>query len=349
MKQAARPGARPGLTFAEMLAPVPLEEFFGQTYGKRWRLIRGTPEKAAAMFGWDDLNAVLQLDVWSGFSMNLILDGERQPHPSYCRSVMDRNRMQVMRPDPDKVMALLKRGATIVLNELGGVSPSVGRTVDSALKTLNAIGNANLYYSQKAHRAFNSHCDAHEVFALQISGEKVWRVYKGRENSPIEHPNFRGKPKAEIDLVKGPVDEEIVMRPGDVLYLPRGQYHDALASSDDTMHITFSCQTPVGLNVMQDMVHRMMQDPAFRQDLPRPDGPLGQAALQAHMDALVKRFADFYTGQNGLRLANEVINAFPRQVAGRNYDIPNHRDAPRSAGPVAAPGDLSAILSQRSR
>jgi len=346
MQDAQPRRGRPGLSFAELIAPLTPAEFYRDVLGKEWRLLRGDQKKADAVFGWDDLNAVLQLDVWSGFSLNLVLDGERVPHNAYCRPVMDRNRQQVMRPDPDKVAEFLRQGVTVVLNELGGVAPGVGAVVDSALQALNAIGNANLYYSQKAHRAFNSHCDRHEVFALQISGEKVWRIYKGREATSIEHPQFRKKTPQEIERTKGQLDQEIVMRPGDVLYLPRGLYHDALATSDDTLHISFSCQTPVGLNVLQDMAQRMIDDPAFREDLPRPDGPLGQAALQAHMNALVKRFAEFYTGPNGLALANEVIRAFPRQVAGRDYDIPNHREP---AKPAAGQPDLAAFLSRAGR
>lgn len=337
---------KPGLTFAQLIAPLTPDAFFRETFDRRWRLLRGSPEKARAVFDWDDFNALLKMDVWSGFSMNLLLDGKKAPPAAFCRSVVDRNRMQTMRPDPDKVIGLLQRGATIVLNEMGGVSPAVGATVDNALNALNGIGNANLYYSQKARRAFDTHCDRHEVFALQISGEKVWRVYKGRADAPIEHPQFRNIPPAEVERMKGEVDREIVMTPGDVLYLPRGQFHDALAASNDTMHITISCQTPVGLNVMQEMVLRLVDEPAFRQDLPRPDGLVGQAALREHMDALVKRFAEFYAGDNGLRIANEVIRGFPRTVSGRHYGIPNHRDAGETAPPVAA---ASAVRSRTER
>lgn len=320
------PRERPGLTFAQLIAPLTPEDFFRETFGQRWRLLPGSPDKARAVFGWADFNALLKLDVWSGFSMALMLDGQKAPPQAYCRSVVDRNRVQVMRPDPEKVSSLLKQGATVVLNEMGGVSPSVGATVDNALTALNAIGNANLYYSQKARRAFNSHCDKHEVLALQISGEKVWRIYEGRSDAPIEHPHFRNMPRAEIDRMKGKLDQEIVMTPGDVLYLPRGQFHDALATSDDTMHITFSCQTAIGLNVMQELVLLLADDPKFRLDLPRPDGPVGQAALRAHMDGLLKRFTEVYTGDKGLRVANDVIRGFTRTVSGKDYDVPNHRD-----------------------
>jgi len=323
----AEPGRkRPGLTFAELIAPLDPDAFLAEILGQRWLLLPGSADKAEAVFGWEDFNALLEMDVWSGLSLNLVLDGKKAPPASFCRSVVDRNRMQVMRPDPAKVRSFLQQGSSVVLNEMGGVSPSVGATVDNVLKALNGHGNANLYYSQKARRAFDSHCDRHEVFALQISGEKTWRIYKGRANAPIEHPQFRNIPPAEIDRAKGPVDQEIVMTPGDVLYLPRGQYHDALATSDDSLHVSISILTPMGLNLMQDLVMRLVEDPAFRQDLPRPDGPVGQAALREHVDELVKRFGDVFSGDRGLRIANDVIRGFTGEVSGGSYDIPKHRD-----------------------
>ncbi len=285
------------------------------------------------MFGWDDFNALLELDVWSGFSLNLLLDGEKAPPAAFCRSVVDRNRVPVMRPDPEKVMGQLRRGASVVLNQIGGVAPAVAATADGVTKALNGHGDANLYYSQKARQAFATHCDRHEVFALQICGEKAWRIYKGRANAPIEHPQFRHMPPAEIERLKGPLDREIVMTPGDLLYLPRGQFHDAIATSGDSLHISFGCLTPMGLNLMQDMVMRLVQDPMYRQDLPRPDGPLGQAALRAHVDALIKRFGELHSGEKGLRVANEVIRGFHAGVSGAQYDIPNHRDAGKAAAP----------------
>ena len=48
--------------------------------------------------------------------------------------------------------------------------------------------------------------------------------------------------------MKGRVAEEILMRPGDLLYLPRGQFHDALASTDASIHVTLSCAEPNGLD-----------------------------------------------------------------------------------------------------
>lgn len=318
---------RHGLTFAELIAPLTPDAFFRETFGQSWRYIPGSEAKAQAVFGWDDFNALMQLDIWSGMSLKLYLDGEKVPPAAFCRSVVDRNRLQVMRPDPGKMAELLQRGVSVLLNEMGGVSPSVAATMDDALKALNAHGNANLYYSQKARRAFNTHCDRHEVFALQISGEKTWRIYKGRSNTPIEHPQFRNVPPAEIERMKGPLDKEVIMTPGDVLYLPRGQYHDALATSSDSLHISFSCLTSVGLNLMQDLVQRLVNDPAFREDLPRPDGMLGQVALQAHVDRLIKRFSETYSGAQGLRIANEVIRGFTGTVSSGKYDIPNHRDA----------------------
>ena len=144
-----------------------------------------------------------------------------------------------------------------------------------------------------------------------------------RAEAPIEHPRFLNVPQAEYDRMKGALDREVTTTPGDVLYLPRGQFHDALAMDGDSLHITFSVQVPMGLNLVQDMVLRLIDETDFRADLPRPDGPGGDAALQAHVDQLAAKVADLYSGPSGLAIAKEVIRNFGGKAA-KPYDIPNH-------------------------
>lgn len=321
--QAVFPMSAPGGLDA-FLAPATAEAFLRESFGQSWRHMPGAPEKAAAVFSMDEFSRLLGMDVWSARTMTIMLDGRRAPPNAFCEQTVNRTKAGGLYPRRDRVMALMDEGASVVLDEMASLAPGVQGIADMLAGAFNARVSANLYYSQKERRAFASHYDRHEVFALQIVGKKRWRVYRGQEDAPIEHPRFLNVPQAEYDKKKGQLDREVTTAPGDVLYLPRGQFHDALAMDGDSLHITFSVLTPMGLNLVQDMVLRLIDEPLFRADLPRPDGPDGEAALEQHVDQLVARLADIYSGKNGRDIAKQLIKGF-RSPPTPPYRLPTKR------------------------
>src|SRR5690606_26155707 len=138
---------------------------------------------------------------------------------------------QLLMPDPAKVKAWLRRGASMVCNDIDQLTPEL-RAVASPLETsLNAKGQANLYCSWKAHPAVRTHFDTHEVFAVHVAGRKTWKLYGRSIDDPIAHPYFKSLPQEYHNTHRGPLTQEVTLEPGDLLYLPRGWYHDALATS----------------------------------------------------------------------------------------------------------------------
>ncbi len=101
----------------------------------------------------------------------------------------------------------------------------------------------NLYLTPpRASRAFESHIDWMDVIVLQVSGEKDWSVW----NAPFIYlvpPDQKRKPTMN-ELYKKQF-ENVRMKPGDVLYIPRGNLHNATTpkdSNDMSLHLTFGIQ-----------------------------------------------------------------------------------------------------------
>lgn len=78
------------------------------------------------------------------------------------------------------------------------------------------------------------------------------------------------------------------MKPGDLLYLPRGQYHYALADDGGCIHIAFGVTYPIGIDVVGYLFDRLVADPLCRQNLPQGD----PAALRVHLAALGARMGE---------------------------------------------------------
>jgi len=278
-------------TFAELIHPVTPEEFFAEYHDKKPLYIPGTPDKFASVMSWRTLNDMLNMtSVWSGISLQLMLDKKVVPVADYCRPSIDRNNAQLMQPDATRVTALLRQGASLVANDVDTLSPGL-RSVAGALENeLGAKAQANVYCSWQQRQAFDSHFDTHDVYAIHLEGEKVWQVYKTRADKPIAHPRYRHYGQAHHERAKGEVLMEVTMRPGDLLYLPRGQYHDALASDSSALHVSLGLTAVIGIDFL-DLVYEMaIDDPLFRANVPVPSSD--DKSLTDHMSRLARRFGE---------------------------------------------------------
>jgi len=143
----------------------------------------------------------------------------------------------------DQVYESFSRGCSVVLNHLEDSWPPILRFVKELGRTFCADVGVNAYLTPHSSQAFPTHIDDHDVFVLQVYGEKVWHLYE-LTLLPIQRLDFKRQLAftsawGESRLQK-PQIAEIRLRPGDVLYVPRGMPHHALAKDSTSLHLTFS-------------------------------------------------------------------------------------------------------------
>lgn len=284
------------MDFADLIAPVPLQSFLDESYDRAPLHIPATGEageRRRALLPWGQLNAMLGIaGHWREENIKLILNGTHVPGEHYLDETATRGGM-VWRADPAKIEALLALGASLVVDAAEDASPALKQLGAMLSGQFRGAAGANIYCSFQGQQAFRSHMDLHDVFAIHTEGEKVWRIYRNRAPDPVEQ---HGGPdaQAQIDAAKGPLLMEVTMRPGDLLYVPRGYYHDALASSEASLHVTFSVARLYGRVLFGMLEELAMRDPAFRAYLPdgRADGgkALGEriATLAERAGALMR-------------------------------------------------------------
>jgi hypothetical protein len=61
---------------------------------------------------------------------------------------------------------------------------------------------------------------------------------------------------------------DIVVEPGDTLYLPRGWLHEALTSDEDSLHLTIGVNVVTWLDAFRAALERLEDDVEFRRSLP---------------------------------------------------------------------------------
>jgi hypothetical protein len=268
-------------TLAGMLRPCSPEEFLASTWGQTFRHFPGSPDKFQALLPWPRLNAILQESPPEHPRLRVILDGAGVSPKKYLYPARTLNNQPVPRLNPAKLDELLRQGALLIVDSIEAMVPAIGRLTESLERSLHEPFQASLYaaWGRSAGPEPSPHIDEGEVFVLQISGRKRWKIF-GPAPEVAAGANGRGSPPAE------PIWDH-VLEAGDLLYFPRGWWHVALPLSEPTLHVSFACRNRTGLDFLQWLQQEVRSDPLFHRDLPR----FGSKAEQAdHMRGLREAF-----------------------------------------------------------
>ena len=167
----------------------------------------------------------------------------------------------------DRVAGEYADGATIVLQALHLHCHPVAVYCRALERALGWPVQANAYLTPATAQGFAVHHDTHDVFVLQVAGEKRWRVYEPVVELPLGSQTWSGKYDA------GEPCEELTLCAGDTLYIPRGWPHEAVATHADSLHLTIGLHPPTRLDAL-----RAALDAAAREDveLRRALGPGGE-------------------------------------------------------------------------
>ncbi|BCX17208.1 MAG: hypothetical protein KatS3mg117_0890 [Geminicoccaceae bacterium] len=321
------------MTFDEIMAPLGGARFIEEHLGRAPLHLEGPADKWARVMNWEVLNRLLGASsIWAAASLPLVLDKEPVPAAAYCAPAPGRDGGTVLRPDPAKVKALLRRGATLVANDIDQLTPELRAFCRAMEEGLGGKVQANLYLSSKRRQGFAVHFDTHDVFAVHCMGEKTWMVFEGRAEDPIAHPMFKNLPQEHHEKAKGALWKEVRLKPGDLLYLPRGQYHYALADEGPCCHIAFGVTYPIGLDVVSYLFERMVGEPLARANLPRDPAALARrlAALGDRLAAVTadsRTLADIQAFMAGFRYGREdydlpgLIEQAPSRFRRRHADL----------------------------
>lgn len=305
--------------FERFLDPPGKNAFFAEHFGKGYLHLAGDAGRSAEIMTLARLNELMSMtSVWTPETMKLVLDQQPVATADYCsRSPSLQGAGSSLRPDPDLVQAWIAKGASVILNDIDALSPGVRRMANELQAATGGRSQANLYFSMGQRKAFGPHFDVHEVFAVHCSGEKIWNIYEGREDAPINHPDFLPD-AAERVKQAGKVVAQVRMTPGDLLYIPRGLYHDALASENGAIHIAFGVTLPKALDLLPMVWDAAVKNAWMRADLPRHMEP---AVLKETLAKIGEAIAGSLNSAGARHVAAKAIESWP--YAFKSYDLEN--------------------------
>ena len=242
------------------------DSFFKNHFGKNYLYKPNFLENFENIMSLDILDEILsKTNIWNNHNFIMMLDQKKINFSDFSSPSLDING-QNYRPDVNKVQNLVSRGASIILNDIQKHNLNLLKFVDDLQKLTNGRCQGNLYFSMASHQAFGPHFDLHDVFAIHFEGEKVWNIYENIEKNPINHPFFKLSGD-ERRKRAGKIIEQVTLRPGDLLYIPRGQYHDALASQNGAIHIAFGLTYFKSIDALTSLWQNFILNEFMRSDI----------------------------------------------------------------------------------
>ena len=223
--------------------------------------------------------------------------------------------------DSARVLGQLAAGATLVLQGLHRLWPPLIDFVRDAVDDLGHPVQANAYITPPDNRGFDSHYDVHDVFVLQVSGDKQWRVHEPVHADPLPSQPWTDHRAAIAARAEQPPVIDTVLRPGDALYLPRGWVHAARSGDTTSIHLTIGVSAMTGLDVLRSLVDALADDAEFRASLPMgiDMAHTGETAAIASkmMAALIETVRD-----RGADLSDRVAARMARRHGDRTRPVP---------------------------
>lgn len=115
-----------------------------------------------------------------------------------------------------------------------------------------------------------AHTDSYDVFLLQVSGRRRWRVGPVKDASLV--PGMPVKLLANFEPT-----EDWLLEPGDMLYLPPRWGHDGIAVGDDCMTCSIGFRTPTPTELAREVLQRMVDALDATAEEPHYRDPAGSA------------------------------------------------------------------------
>jgi len=125
-----------------------------------------------------------------------------------------------------------RKGFTIAIRGLMQRNAALFATTQCLGEAMGQSVGANAYYTPPGSRGLPPHFDDHCVIVLQVSGNKQWKLAPPEEAHVL--PRLYS-PRPSISTLSPEADprvEEVLMLPGDAMYIPRGWAHEAQAGAD---------------------------------------------------------------------------------------------------------------------
>jgi len=265
-----------------LISPVSKTEFF-KTYHEKEALLskHNDANKFNGLLSIDRIDEIIASTELPPSSLDMV-----RKEPPIERSYYTFKNGNI---DRGAVIRHYQEGATIILPQLHLADEILAKFCRSLENVFSSHVQTNIYLTPGSSQGFNTHFDDHDVFVIQLSGTKKWRLYQ----RPIDNP-YRGESFNTKDYKAGELQKEFELKEGECVYIPRGLMHDATSVGEKaSLHITVGLIVKKWADLMLEALSEVaIRNPRFRRSLPpgfaRPG--YNNKSAKIYFDELINEF-----------------------------------------------------------
>ncbi|MFG2183047.1 JmjC domain-containing protein [Streptomyces abikoensis] len=275
----------------------------------RWpdtpQIHRGDPSAFASLLTLEGIDALVDLACLAPRNTVLVSSGQLVDRPRFVNSE---------RIIPGAVRRHIAQGGTLSLRRLHEVLPAVSQFCRELEAETGHPVQANAYLTPAGGQGFRHHWDTHTVVVAQLAGAKVWELQRPAVRDPLapqDNWTFADKDHYRRLFESAAPDMSPTLRPGDVLWVPRGWVHNPYApadASEPSLHLTFGLLNLTHHWLAQQLATEAAECDELRRALPLspdPDTLAGEA--EAVRSSLI-RWLDGLSPEQVQRLARRALD-----------------------------------------
>lgn len=256
-----------GMDIAWLLSPFNLVEFVNQYWTKKpLRIGRDDNTYYSRLFPEAELESTLYTASQAAGAVELLSEDDL---PQNCRS-------------HGQALEGFRQGKSLRIDAVHRYSHGIMMLARNLEEVIHCPVNVNMYLTPGAgKKALNRHYDTHDVFVLQVHGNKTWRLFDPPFPFPLEflplqrYESMRAMKRLRLNHDLRARDsytltEEFTLNAGDCLYLPRGFWHEAESKPGEvSCHLTVGIQPTTYLEVLSVALSQAaLSDIRLREPLP---------------------------------------------------------------------------------
>ena len=241
----------------ERLSLIPAadrDEFFRDVIGRRSHYFEGAATAALAALDFRSMLGAAQERSAIRWKIDTAdINGDRK---AKLEGNLDATWARMTAPAP--VPAVGQISAVLKAVETYTADPELSKLHEDLSASLGFAVGINAYFSAPEATALKPHTDPYDVLVIQLQGHKRWKVCLAATDKTAAADSMTESDAAEVlelkkhnplgcTRVEGALEDpelackELVMGPGDVLYLPKGVVHTATTVNDTvSAHLTIS-------------------------------------------------------------------------------------------------------------
>jgi ribosomal protein L16 Arg81 hydroxylase len=283
-------------SLANLLKPYSLEEFLERNWTSKAVYIGNEDNKKfARLFSWEKLTYLLNFHELKYPDIRLALNGK----------VLDES-------ENANLIKWCQEGATLIINQVHKFIPEIAFFTSEIKYDVGYGVQVNAYCSWPGQQGFSTHYDTHEVFILQVDGKKQWYVFPDTIKYPLPEQK-----SASFSPPEGEAYLSCILNPGDVLYIPRGHWHYAVALDEPSLHLTLGLHCKTGIDFLEWLVTEFREKETWRKSLPlRVD----TAPINNHINNLIQNLNHYLVNRNLGEEYSSYLDSLQKPIA--RYSLP---------------------------